>query len=112
MSVDADQRLRPGSLDPVFAHVRDTVVPRLRAAVDRLPASLRDVVGYHFGWCDELGRPADGRPGKLVRPALTLLSARAVGADEDRAVDAAVAVELVHNFGLLHDDVMDGALTR
>jgi len=112
MSVDADQRLRPGSLDPVFAQVRDTVVPRLRAAVDRLPASMRDVVGYHFGWCDELGRPGGGRSGKLIRPALTLLAAQAVGAEQDRAVDAAVAVELVHNSVLLHDDVMDGALTR
>src|SRR2546430_11354842 len=112
MSVDTDQRLRPVTLGRVFERVRDTVVPRLRSAVDRLPASMRDVVGYHFGWCDELGRPANGRSGKLIRRALTLLSAHAVGAGEDRAVDAAVAVELVHNFSLLHDDVMDGALTR
>src|SRR5256886_7215261 len=112
MWVDTEQRLRPGTLGRVFERVRDTVVPRLRSAVDRLPASMRDVVGYHFGWCDELGRPANGRSGKLIRPALTLLSAHAVGAGEDRAVDAAVAVELVHNFSLLHDDVMDGALTR
>src|SRR5256714_15008495 len=73
---------------------------------------MRDVVGYHFGWCDELGRPGGGRSGKLIRPGLTLLAAQAVGAERDRAVDAAVAVELVHNFVLLHDDVMDGALTR
>src|SRR2546429_2173675 len=112
MSVDAEQRLRPVTLGRVFERVRDTVVPRLRSAVDRLPASMRDVVGSRFGWCDELGRPANGRSGKLIRPALTLLSAHAVGAGEDRAVDAAVAVELVHNFSLLHDDVMDGALTR
>ena len=112
MSVDAEQRLRPVTLDRVFERVRDTVVPRLRSAVDRLPASMRHVVGFHFGWCDELGRPANGRSGKLIRPALTLLSAQAVGATGDRAVDAAVAVELVHNFSLLHDDVMDGALTR
>src|SRR2546430_5899322 len=112
MSVDTDQRLRPVTLGRVFERVRDTVVPRLRSAVDRLPASMRDVVCYHFGLCDELGRPCGGRSGKLIRPALTLLAAQAVGAERDRAVDAAVAVELVHNFVLLHDDVMDGALTR
>jgi geranylgeranyl diphosphate synthase type I len=99
-------------LDRVFDRVREAVVPRLRSAVDRLPAAMRDVVGYHFGWCDELGRPANGRSGKLIRPALALLCAEAVGATEDRAVDAAVAVELVHNFSLMHDDVMDGAPTR
>jgi len=112
MSVEADHRVGSIELDRVFDQVQDSVVPRLRAAVDRLPASLHDVVGYHFGWCDELGRPADGRAGKLIRPALTLLCAQAVGATGDRAVDAAVAVELVHNFSLMHDDVMDGALTR
>jgi len=42
-----------------------------------------------------------------VRPALALLGAEAVGAAPDAAVPGAVAVELVHNFSLLHDDVMD-----
>jgi geranylgeranyl diphosphate synthase type I len=41
-----------------------------------------------------------------------LLSAEAVGGDPANAVPAAVAVELVHNFSLLHDDVMDGDVTR
>src|SRR5437764_3087336 len=112
MSVDADPRIRPLELDQVFERVQGTVVPRLRAAVERLPGPMRDVVGYHFGWCDECGRPTHGRSGKLIRPALALLCAQAVGGTEDRAVDAAVAVELVHNFSLMHDDVMDGAPTR
>jgi len=104
-------RVPPTELGWVFDLVQDVVVPRLRAAVDRLPNSVGDVVGYHFGWGDETGEPS-GSPGKLVRPALTLLSAAAVGGTVERACDAAVAVELVHNFALLHDDVMDGALTR
>ena len=45
--------------------------------------------------------------GKALRPALALLSARAAGAPPERGVTAAVAVELVHNFSLLHDDIMD-----
>lgn len=88
------------------------MTPQLRWAVDQLPASIRVVVGYHFGWFDESGRPANGSPGKLLRPALTILSAEAVGAAADRAVDAAVAVELMHNFSLLHDDVIDADPTR
>jgi geranylgeranyl diphosphate synthase type I len=59
---------------------------------------------------------ADGRPsgsgGKALRPALALLSARAAGAPPRRGVPAAVAVELVHNFSLLHDDIMDGDTER
>ncbi|MGH3738001.1 MAG: polyprenyl synthetase family protein, partial [Micromonosporaceae bacterium] len=47
-----------------------------------------------------------------VRPALALLSAEAAGAAPETGVPGAVAVELVHNFSLLHDDVMDRDLTR
>jgi geranylgeranyl diphosphate synthase type I len=70
-------------------------------------AAMRRIAGYHFGWWDTCGRPTNGSAGKAVRPALALLCAQAVGADPEAAVPAAVAVELVHNFSLLHDDVMD-----
>jgi len=103
---------QPVALGSVFERVAEMMAPRLRSAVDRLPASARDVVGYHFGWLDEWGRPANRSPGKLLRPALTILCAEAVGSTANRAVDAAVAVELVHNFSLLHDDVMDVDPTR
>jgi geranylgeranyl diphosphate synthase, type I len=100
------------TLAGMFEQVRDEVLPRLRAAVDRLPASMSTVAGYHFGWCDENGRPADGPVGKLIRPTLAVLSAQSVRTRGDNAVDAAVAVELVHNHSLLHDDVIDGDTTR
>jgi geranylgeranyl diphosphate synthase type I len=60
---------------------------------------------------DPDGRPS-GSGGKALRPALALLSARAAGAPPRRGVPAAVAVELVHNFSLLHDDIMDGDTER
>jgi len=53
-----------------------------------------------------------GGSGKALRPALALLSARAALAAPGRGVPAAVAVELVHNFSLLHDDIMDGDTER
>ena len=65
------------------------------------------MVGYHFGWTEADGTPGDGGGGKAVRPALALASAAAAGAPAEVAVDGAVAVELVHNFSLLHDDIMD-----
>lgn len=88
------------------------VVPALREAIDTLPASMRLIAGYHFGWWDEQNRPATADGGKSIRPALVLLTAGAVGGAPASAVPAAVAVELVHNFSLLHDDVMDGDVTR
>ncbi|MFC4003526.1 polyprenyl synthetase family protein [Prauserella oleivorans] len=88
------------------------VRPALRAAVDELPGAMRRVVSYHLGWTDEHGEPADGGGGKALRPALALLAAQAVRARPEVAVPGAVAVELVHNFSLLHDDVMDGDVER
>lgn len=63
--------------------------------------------GYHFGWQDEQGREIATPGGKALRPALALLSARAAGAGSQDALAGAVAVELVHNFSILHDDVID-----
>jgi len=94
-------------------NARDLVGPAVAAAVDRLSADVRTVAAYHLGLTEADGRPA-GRPGagKALRPALALLSARAAGAAPDRGVPAAAAVEFVHNFSLLHDDIMDGDTER
>ncbi len=86
--------------------------PVLHAAVDGLPSSVRRIAGYHLGWWDEHGRPAAADNGKAIRPTLVLLSAEASGDGYAAAVPAAVAVELAHNFSLLHDDVIDGDVCR
>jgi geranylgeranyl diphosphate synthase type I len=83
----------------------------MRAAAVRLDPWTRRVVAYHLGWTDEHGRPAKAG-GKALRPALALLSARAAGAPPETALPGAVAVEFVHAFSLLHDDIMDGDRTR
>jgi geranylgeranyl diphosphate synthase type I len=108
--VVTELKSRPVTSQPaseLLAWSRAAIDSALRAAVAQLPASMRRIAGYHFGWWDGAGTPTDGSAGKAVRPALVLLSARAVGGDADAAIPAAVAVELVHNFSLLHDDVMD-----
>jgi geranylgeranyl diphosphate synthase, type I len=89
------------------ARRRELVTPALRKMVDRLDPATRLVVSYHLGWCDEHGVPADGNGGKAIRAGLALLAAEASGAAPQAAVPGAVAVELVHNFSLVHDDLMD-----
>ncbi|MET8560473.1 family 2 encapsulin nanocompartment cargo protein polyprenyl transferase [Streptomyces flaveolus] len=93
---------------------RALVDPELRAAVESLPGSMRRIARYHFGWQHADGSPAAGNAGKAIRPALVLAAAAALGGPAARtaAVPAAAAVELVHNFTLLHDDVMDRDTTR
>ncbi|HEY2764541.1 MAG TPA: family 2 encapsulin nanocompartment cargo protein polyprenyl transferase [Pseudonocardiaceae bacterium] len=90
----------------------EVVVPAMRSAIGALPDSMRHIIGYHFGWLDEHDRPTQTDGVKAIRPALVMLSAEAAGGAPGAAVPAAVAVELVHNFSLLHDDVMDGDATR
>ncbi len=51
-------------------------------------------------------------PGKRIRPLLVLLATEALGRDAEQARFAAVAVELLHNFTLVHDDIMDNDDTR
>ena len=65
------------------------------------PAQLYEPIIYTMG----LG-------GKRLRPVLTLMACEALGGDPARALDAAVGLELFHNFTLLHDDVMDHADVR
>lgn len=50
--------------------------------------------------------------GKRIRPVLTLMTCEAMGGDINKAVNAALGIELFHNFTLLHDDVMDRADVR
>lgn len=91
----------------VLTRARDLVTPALRRAVADLNPELRDVAAYHLGWVDESGRSTGSEGGKGLRPALAVLSAEAVGAESEVGVPGAVAVELVHNYSLIHDDVMD-----
>jgi geranylgeranyl diphosphate synthase, type I len=96
----------------VLEHARDVTQPLMRDAVGRLTPSIRDVVSYHLGWTDAAGNPAAAKGGKGIRPALATLSAEASWADAAVGAPGGVAVELVHNFSLLHDDLMDGDVER
>ncbi len=103
----------PGTVDvaAVLRRCRDLVDPALRAAVARLDPTSAAQSAYHLGWTDRDGHATRGG-GKALRPALALLAARACGADAAVAVPGGVALELVHNFSLVHDDLIDGDTER
>jgi geranylgeranyl diphosphate synthase type I len=73
---------------------------------------LFGILKYHLGWVDASLQPASARYGKRVRPTLCLLSCEACGGDWEAALPAAAAVELLHDFSLIHDDIEDGDRTR
>ncbi|MEU6084689.1 polyprenyl synthetase family protein [Streptomyces sp. NPDC047108] len=96
----------------VLGRCRALVRPALARAVEQLHPWVGEMASYSFGWCEPGGAPADHPGGKGIRQALAVLGAEAAGAPGQAGVDAAVAVELVHTFSLLHDDIMDGDATR
>lgn len=101
-----------GLAEEILQQSRELVEPALRSALARLDPITRAVGGYHLGFLDADGNAATGSGGKGIRAAFALLSAQAAGADPARAIPAAAACELVHNFSLLHDDIMDRDATR
>ncbi|MDQ2907001.1 MAG: polyprenyl synthetase family protein [Chloroflexota bacterium] len=102
----------------------------LRLALEQASTAehLREYYGqiqYHLGWVDADFRPTSSNPGKLLRPTLLLLAYEAAGAWNlagtasaqnseylQRALPAAAAIELTHNFTLIHDDIEDGDAER
>jgi geranylgeranyl diphosphate synthase, type I len=98
----------------------DQFLPALEAEMRRVVAPSNDaalttfygMLHYHLGWVDADFQPAQFDAGKRIRPILTLLTCEASGGDWADALPAAAAVELLHNFSLIHDDIEDGDPVR
>lgn len=100
-------------LEAVFERYAEPVDRAMRAVVPELDRSgLYRMIRYHLGWIDQRDGPISGFGGKRVRPALVLLAAESVGGTRESALPAAAAVELLHNFSLIHDDIQDRSPER
>ncbi|MDT5337596.1 MAG: geranylgeranyl diphosphate synthase, type [Mycobacterium sp.] len=93
--------------------IRD-VEGRLREVAKVVRRSMLDAMpdGEPVRWLYGPMREYPSRPGKALRPALCLSAGRAFGADSDDVLGIAVAIELLHNAFLVHDDVADGSEMR
>ena len=123
-TVGTDVKNSWGQLLPgMFARYKDDLDGELRAAMEPaaeasergdLAAALFRMLGYHMGWVDEMGDPLDApiSQGKAVRPTLCLFACEALSEDWARALPAAAALEFIHNFSLIHDDIQDGDVER
>ncbi len=120
----------------VFQRYHQEILQELHRAFLTQQTSLADEVNsdallkldgqmqYHLGWVDQQFRPTNGHVGKLLRPKLLLLSYELAWAQGHPpsthplalslrpALPAAAAIELMHNFTLLHDDIQDGDIER
>jgi geranylgeranyl diphosphate synthase type I len=104
------------ALDRITATLLPLIDTELQAIAQSPRRGLEPYYGmlrYHLGWTDQELKPVQAKSsGKRLRPLLCLLSCQALDGDPDQAVPAACAIELIHNFSLVHDDIQDGSRTR
>jgi geranylgeranyl diphosphate synthase type I len=90
--------------------VEDALHAAIQPAGGAGMAEFHHMMAYHLGWEGE-GAGEEAR-GKRIRPLLVLLTTASACGEWQRALPAAVAVELVHNFSLIHDDIEDNSPLR
>lgn len=102
------------SLDQLTKLYLPAIENELQQAVARAKGpgmdELHAMMAYHMGWEGEGAGPK--ATGKRIRPTLVLLTAQAAGTEWQKALPGAAAVELIHNFSLLHDDIEDDSPLR
>ncbi|MGA8544191.1 MAG: polyprenyl synthetase family protein [Mycobacterium sp.] len=96
------------------ADLVSAVEDRLRHVGKVVRRSMLDALpdGEPSQWLYAPMREYPSRPGKALRPALCLSAGRAFGADANDLLGIAVAIELMHNAFLVHDDIADGSEMR
>lgn len=104
------------SLQDIFDRYLPAIEEELRQVLsipDQRLSPFYGMMHYHLGWTDESFETTRSQAGgKRLRPLFCLLACQAVGGEPQQALPAAAAVELIHNFSLLHDDIEDNSPTR
>ncbi len=100
------------ALQERYAPALDEYIEEQLTLVPADTPQLANMVRYPLGLVDGNGRPAVASRGKRIRPVLLLLTNEAAGGNWNAAIPAAAAVEFLHNFSLVHDDIQDNSPTR
>lgn len=95
------------SLDTLIGDTEAEILALIGRAEDGRTRGLYDMVRYHLGL-----DPAAPARGKRIRPLLGLLAYESIAGDHRAALPGAAAVELGHNFSLVHDDIEDQDVER
>ena len=104
--------VQPMPLPPMIDRYGDSIQSALRSELSQHHSFVYDMLRYYMGWADQTGAPVNATTGKAVRPTLCLFGCEAVGGTFSQAIPAAVGIEFIHNFSLVHDDIQDEDETR
>ena len=100
------------NLPGVFHQYRNEIDAELATVFEGFRSPFYDMLRYHLGWIDDRGQPTSQATGKALRSTLCLMACEAITGEFKPALPAAAALELVHNFSLIHDDIQDGDRER
>jgi len=96
----------------ILGKYQQSVDRSLNTSLSLHTTKLHTMLQYHLGLGDEHGNQTVSNQGKGLRSSLCTFACEAVGGVPDQAMAAAAAIELVHNFTLIHDDIQDGDMER
>jgi geranylgeranyl diphosphate synthase, type I len=104
----------PNSLPNLAKRYLDALDHTMRDIAATAPKApeFNTLIEYPLGWVNEQGEAYISPTGKRIRPILLLLSVEAAGGSWESGLPAAAAVEILHNFSLIHDDIQDDSPTR
>ena len=106
---------RDARLPEMFSRYKSSVEQELyRVVPDAGGSEAYRLLRYHLGWVDREGSDMETplSQGKALRPTLCLFACDALADDFSKALPAAAALELIHNFSLIHDDIQDQDIER
>ena len=104
--------IQPEDGPAILGNHRQDVEEALDGLVNVQSQGLQTMLRYHLGMSDEYGNPISSNQGKRFRSSLSIFACKAVGGSIPTILPAAAAIELVHNFSLIHDDIQDNDLER
>lgn len=97
-------------LDEIYKSIETELKNAIEKASNPSVLPFAEMMRYHMGWLNNETHPA--QKGKRIRSALLLLITAASGGNWRKALPASAAVELIHNFSLVHDDIQDESTLR
>ena len=100
------------SLPEIFDKYKSIIDASLRQQLNQDHLNAYQLLRYAMGWTDIDDKPVVATEGKALRPTLCLLGCESTGGEVSDALPAAIALELIHAFSLIHDEVQDRDETR
>ena len=100
------------TVQSIISQYTPSIEQAIRKALDDASPFVAGVIGYHFGWADQEFKPVRLESGKMLRPVLCLLVYQELTGRYKPALPVAAAIEMIHNFSLIHDDIEDNDTER